>query len=62
MSKAKTPHGAAQPLPGTAKKGRKPAAPFDLWLQKGLHQLYDKVASEPIPDDLLKLIEEDRKR
>nr|WP_235907699.1 NepR family anti-sigma factor [Siccirubricoccus phaeus] len=33
---------------------------FDLWLQRGLHQLYDNVANEPIPDALLKLIEEDR--
>jgi len=33
---------------------------FDLWLQRGLHQLYDTVAKEPIPEDLLRLIEEDR--
>ena len=33
---------------------------FDIWLQRGLHQLYDSVAKEPIPDDLLKLIEQDR--
>ena len=39
-----------------------PAAgtPFDLWLQRGLHTLFDEVASEPIPDELLKLIEDDR--
>jgi len=37
-------------------------AAFDLWLQRGLHQLYDGVAAEPIPDELLKLIEEDRTR
>jgi hypothetical protein len=35
---------------------------FDLWLQRGLHQLYDDVAAEPIPDDLLRLIEDDRTR
>jgi hypothetical protein len=35
---------------------------FDLWLQRGLHQLYDNVASEPIPDSLLRLIEDDRTR
>ncbi len=35
---------------------------FDLWLQQGLHQLYDGVASEPIPPELLRLIEEDRQR
>jgi hypothetical protein len=33
---------------------------FDLWLQRGLHQLYDTVAKEPIPDALLQMIEEDR--
>ena len=33
---------------------------FDLWLQRGLHQLYDDVANEPLPEDLLRLIEEDR--
>ena len=36
--------------------------PFDLWLKRGLHQIYDDVAKEPIPDDLLKLIEDDRDR
>lgn len=33
---------------------------FDLWLRRGLHQLYDTVAKEPIPEDLLRMIEEDR--
>lgn len=37
------------------------AAAFDVWLNRSLHQLYDDVAHEPIPDELLKLIEEDRK-
>lgn len=37
----------------------KPEA-FDLWLKRGLHQIYDDVAKEPIPEDLLRLIEEDR--
>jgi len=32
---------------------------FDLWLRRGLHQLYDTVAKEPIPDALLRMIEED---
>ncbi|WP_431272567.1 hypothetical protein [Dankookia sp. P2] len=34
---------------------------FDLWLRRGLHQLYDTVANEPIPEALLRMIEEDRK-
>ena len=33
---------------------------FDLWLRRGLHQLYDTVAKEPIPEELLRMIEEDR--
>ncbi len=37
-------------------------AAFDLWLQRSLHQLFDTVAKEPIPQDLLRLIEEDRSK
>ena len=48
--------------PVAPKKPRKTEAAFDLWLHKGLHDIFDKVASEPIPDELLKLIEEDRNR
>lgn len=33
---------------------------FDLWLRRGLHQLFDKVAKEPVPEELLRLIEGDR--
>jgi hypothetical protein len=35
---------------------------FDLWLRRGLHQLYDTVAKEPIPEELLRMIEEDREK
>ncbi len=41
---------------------RKPEAAFDIWLKRGLHQIYDKVTNEPIPEELLRLIEEDRKK
>jgi hypothetical protein len=34
---------------------------FDLWLDQGLHAMFDEVAKEPIPDELLRLIERDRK-
>jgi hypothetical protein len=48
------------------KAGDKPKPPpdaaFELWLQRGLHRLYDDIANEPIPDELLRLIEEDRKK
>jgi len=35
---------------------------FDTWLDDGLHTLFDKVAEEPVPEELLRLIEDDRKR
>ncbi len=35
---------------------------FDQWLDRGLHELYDEVVREPIPSELLRLIEEDRKK
>lgn len=36
-----------------------PERPFDLWLQKQLHAMYDEIASEPLPGDLLNLIDHD---
>ena len=48
---------------------RRPAAPascepesdaFDLWLGASLREAFDAVTSEPIPEDLLRMIEEDR--
>ena len=39
--------------------GRPVDQAFDTWLQRELHQMYDKVAREPIPADLLKLIDDD---
>ncbi len=56
---------APQPKKMTRPAGKKktaPAAPFDLWLQHGLHRMFDDVAEEPIPDALLKLIEDDREK
>ncbi len=44
------------------KPRKKTDAAFDLWLQRGLHKLYDNVANEPVPEALLRLIEEDRKK
>ncbi len=38
----------------------KPEAAFDIWLDRGLHKLFDTIAQEPIPDALLKIIEQDR--
>jgi len=39
-----------------------PDAAFDLWLRRGLHSMFDAVAREPVPDELLRLINEDRKK
>ncbi len=36
--------------------------PFDMWLQKQLHAMYDEIAAEPLPDDLLNLIDHDAKK
>jgi hypothetical protein len=40
-------------------KGSPPGRPFDMWLQKQLHAMYDEIASEPLPGDLLNLIDRD---
>ncbi len=40
----------------------KPEAAFDLWLERGLHKLFDDIAQEPIPEALLKIIEQDRNK
>ena len=58
MSKANDP----PETPPSVRKPRKTEAAFDLWLQRGLHEIYDSVAREPIPDELLKLIEGDRRK
>ena len=46
---------------GKSPRAGKPSAerPFDMWLQKQLHAMYDEIASEPLPNDLLNLIDHD---
>ena len=51
------PAGRSQSAP---KLKRKTDSAFDLWLQRGLHKMFDDVANEPVPDELRKLIEDDR--
>lgn len=58
---AEPPTEAFRPAAKRARKGT-PDAAFDLWLQRGLHAMYDDVAKEPIPEELLQLIEQDRAR
>ena len=35
---------------------------FDLWLARGLHALFDDVANEPIPEELIRLIQDDERQ
>jgi hypothetical protein len=55
-----------RPIPVRPKPARRPGreagAAFDVWLQRGLHTLFDDVTREPIPEELLRLIEDDRRR
>ncbi len=43
-------------------KPQKPEAAFDVWLNRSLHQMFDDVAQEPVPAELLRLIEGDREK
>ncbi len=38
----------------------KPADPFDLWLRDGLRKAFNHVCAEPIPEEIMQLVEEDR--
>lgn len=60
MDDEKSEHPGDRPARRAGPLGGKKAEPFDIWLQQGLHRLYDSIAKEPIPDELLKLIEQDR--
>ena len=52
----------AQPM-GVGRGGEpQPDAAFDVWLRRNLHQMYDSIAAEPVPPELLRLIEDDRAR
>jgi len=53
--KINDPEGARSKTPPKASRER----PFDMWLQKQLHSMYDEIASEPLPSDLLNLIDTD---
>ena len=32
------------------------AKPFDQWLQAQLHDMYDSIVREPLPDELIALV------
>lgn len=49
------------------KRGRKAAEwlgkeedAFDLWLRRSLHEVFDPALDESVPEEILRLIEEDR--
>ena len=48
-----------EPVRNNKVKAAPAERPFDMWLQKQLHAMYDEIAAEPLPDDLVKLIERD---
>lgn len=51
------------PAMGAGQRARRGASvenAFDIWLQRHLHLLYDDALREPMPPELLRLIEADR--
>ncbi len=44
--------------PGTARE----TSAFDRWLHRQLHALYGPIASEPLPDDLIALVDRDAEK
>ncbi len=51
-----------RPVPVEPPTERAPDAAFDLWLQRGLKELFGQVADEPLPPELLRIIDADRKK
>lgn len=49
-------------LPEVPREATVPKNAFDAWLERGLHQLFDDIAKQPVPEELLRLIEGDRKK
>jgi hypothetical protein len=56
---ARAPREGGEPRPGGGPSAEDD--PFDLWLRRQLHRRYAAIATEPIPEELLRLIEEDGK-
>ena len=50
-----------KPASKSDKQSRASDSAFDMWLKRGLHELFDDIAKEPIPEELLNIIEQDRK-
>ena len=43
-------------------QSRSTDAAFDIWLNRGLHQIFDDVMNEPIPPELLKILRSDEEK
>ena len=41
-------------------RSRSTEDPLDLWLRQSLQEAFDPTLEEPVPEDILRLIEEDR--
>ena len=48
---------AAAPKPARTEPDKNNNPAFDTWLEKKLHNMFDAVAAEPLPPDLVKLLE-----
>ena len=51
-----------KPSEQPAAKSRSTDTAFDNWLNRGLHQIFDDVMNEPIPPELLKILQSDKKK
>lgn len=51
-----------KPAESAAKQSRPTDSAFDLWLNRGLHELFDDVMKEPVPPELLKIVQDDKKK
>ncbi|MBX9596875.1 MAG: hypothetical protein K2X46_21105 [Roseomonas sp.] len=49
------------PLASMAGSGAGADAAFDRWLRQELSRLYDSALSEPVPPELLRLLQDDAK-
>ena len=58
MSEKKQQKGLARTTRGKASGEQATSAAFDKWLEGKLHEMFDSVTKEPIPDDLLRVIAE----
>ena len=46
----------AEAKPVLRNDSQAPKEAFDRWLDRSLHRLFDAVATEPVPEDLMKLV------